>query len=167
MISKERLQELIKQNKTVYAPICGDRNCVEIDLLPNYFIDLEDNETALKCRYNGYQKVFVEYIKDLFETREDAEWCGEFECVERTERLNLPAWEDVKCERDYFTYKFHIKGNYDGFGRLMVVKDYAICVQAVSLGVLHQEYFNEPATKENYMIACRKVKDLFLGGKCE
>lgn len=79
-------------------------------------------------------------------------WEKEFGCIERTERLELPTWEESKeccticcfddVEFDYF------------------VHDNTYCLYQDCYKLLDLE-----ATKENYTFACRKAKELFLGEK--
>ena len=92
-------------------------------------------------------------------------WEKEFGCIENTERLELPTWETIPFERqNSYVKKFTIKGNCDYFGRL-VVDNNVIRVMGLVQGCLFEEYFNEIRSKENYTIACKIARDLFLGEK--
>ena len=154
MITKERLEELIEKNCTVYM---ANRYTEGIFLDKSNF-EVTDKELVFKY------KIYAVLLEDLFETKEDAEEYAEFGNITRTERLPyFPKYENIEYERGYFIRKFHIKDNYDGFGKLMVIKDFVILVQCSSLGVLHEEYFNKPATRENYNEARRLCIKLFKG----
>lgn len=147
MITKERLEELIEQDKVFYWVFNK-----EIRMLCNLSVP------------TYWKKNWELYGKDCFETKEDAEEYAEFGNITRTERLPyLPKWEDIEYENGFFIRKFHIKDNYNGLGKLMVIKDSVILVQCSSLGVLHEEYFNKPATRENYNEARRLCVKLFKG----
>lgn len=147
MISKERLEELIEQGATVWViRSCG----IFKRELKNRTFDFELLGVLVSNSGIPYERWF--YI-DLFETKEEAEWHKEFGCIERTEILKLPTWEEfLKTEE---TFMFKSKRN-----------------QIISLFrdentiYLEDETWNilrEDLTKENYTLACRKCKELFLG----
>lgn len=147
MIEKSRLEELIEQGANVYEIVYsynGDIVC-EYDLknLPTYY------------------KTNLEHFLDLhtvFETIEDAKWHKEFGCIERTERLELPTWEEFKLREPYNYFIFTSKDMQYGLGIGAYYREIIINNNG---SVLFQEKF----TKENYTLACRKAKELFLGEK--
>ena len=92
---------------------------------------------------------------------EELDWEKEFGCIVRTQTISLPTWEEVISDLkdvpfgDYVIREFEnvlliyyrCKNNEDIIG-LYKSKDYG------------EEWI---ATKENYTLACRKAKELFLG----
>lgn len=145
MISKERLEELINKCATVYMARAYTEG---IYLMPDNF---EVNDKELVFKY----KIYVVPLEDLFETKEEAEWHKEFGCIERTERLELPTWEEfLKLEK---IHSFKSKNN-----------QIVVLFRDGNTIYLEDEYWNilrEDLTKENYTLACRKAKELFLGEK--
>ena len=102
MISKERLEELIKQGATIWGvydySYSYDKPNKKVE-----FIDLDGF-------YNYYKDIdeFIMYQGDyseLFETEEEAKWFAEFGCIERTERLELPTWEELQNKREFYLGK--------------------------------------------------------------
>ena len=162
MISKERLKELIEQKATIYSVYCGE--VFEEKLTSNHFVGVADDEISLMQRYNGYEKDLVDYIRCLYETEEEANWVAEFKDIERTEKLELPTWEEVqKCS--LYTLYFNNQELY--LYRVYFNRD----AKTITIEEQNEEYlecFTEieelELTKENYLKACRKCKKLFLGG---
>lgn len=151
MITKNRLKELIIQNATIYGNGFG-----KIELIPDNDILIYENGN------NGYILYVLEpnkkyhneiFDEDLFETKEDAEWHKEFGCIERTERLVLPTWEEFKNDGEF---SFLDK---QGFEWDLYSPDDETRISLVG-GYNHFEY---EYSKENYTLACRKAKELFLG----
>ena len=156
MITKERLEELIEQGATVYEIVYnynGDIFC-EYDLknLPTY--------------HKNNLEHFL-YLHTVFETLEEAEWHKEFGCIERTERLELPTWEEFN-EMSSFIFE-----NKDGIMLEMAIwycdrEDLQIkTIKITNHNDWNIRLFEKPLTKENYTLACRKCKELFLGGSDE
>jgi hypothetical protein len=146
MITKERLQELIEQGATIYN---SSFNRVRLFTL-NKNMFYEDGELLEYDRYIGE---YVSWkVSELFETKQDAEWYREFGCIERTERLELPTWEESK-ECDTICCFGDVAFDY-------FVHDNTYCLYQDCYKLLDLE-----ATKENYILACRKAKELFLGEK--
>ena len=108
------------------------------------------------------------YFDKLFETKEEAEWHKEFGCLERTERLELPTWEE-------FNKKGYVEFFSEDKTKLVLEKTLTIDYdrEPISYYVLeividdynHTLLFEAEYTKENYTLACRKAKELFLGEK--
>ena len=161
MITKERLKELIEQGATIYE-ICTDLSIHELDLSV-----VKDKEMQIGEKWFAFSEPNTDYLfkmEHLCETMEDVEnfkWHKEFGCIERTERLELPTWEEV--EKDLKNYKegdFYIVDN-DHFS---LVYNKCYFNPSLFLYVNNGKYFWK-ATKENYTLACRKAKELFLGEK--
>jgi hypothetical protein len=146
MITKERLEELIEQEATIY--FIYNNNVDEKEGV--YKDDFILSETYVSIYWNTRShQIKYEY---LFETKEDAEWYREFGCIERTERLELPTWEESKecdtiCCFGDVAFDYFVHDNTYGL--------YQDCRKLLDL----------EATKENYTLACRKCVELFLGEK--
>lgn len=90
-------------------------------------------------------------------------WEKEFGCLERTERLELPTWEEFIESDNRFIKFISKKGN-----RCMIQRYYDdktnngfLYVMANGENLLEKGYY----TKENYYEACKLAKSLFLGEK--
>ena len=141
MIEKERLQELIEQQKQVwkiYKDTCQGVYQVPAGLFGIGFSSQVDETTP---------------FNELFETKEEAEWHKEFGCIERTERLELPTWEEFLILEKIYSFKS--KNN-----QIVVLfsDNHTIYLEDENWNILREDL-----TKENYTLACRKVKELFLG----
>ena len=162
MISKERLEELIKQEATIWADDYGKiQLCDKSEVCR--VISCEGESYCLSgfiydCEFFPFAVIPEELEEDV----EKGEWQYEMHAI-RLERFDPPAWEEIQYIKHYFIYKFSIKDNYDFFGRITILKDYNIKVSGLVQGVLFEEYFNEAASKDNYIKACTIARKLFLG----
>lgn len=152
MISRERLQELIENDGTVY---CVGDNVYKITLDKRYFCIL-GNYLQWSKFLDKPMLQRTPHIDDIYETKEDAEFAKEFKNVHRIDTLCLPTFEELKkIERfdfkakDGYKYTIHF---ISGFNTLAIT------------GQISNKYYGE-ATKENYMEACKMVKKLFLEGE--
>lgn len=161
MISKERLEELIEQGATIYSNEYG-----EIQLKKENDLSLYENGQnnyilyALEPNKKYHNEIFDE---DLFETEEEAKWFAEFGCIERTERLELPTWEEVSRDLQNVPAGNYVIKEFDDVS-LEYIKyrngNYAV------IGVYkYDDRLELEATKENYIKACRKCVELFKGEK--
>lgn len=137
MITKERLKELIEQGAQVwkiYKDTCQGVYQVPAGLFGIGFSSQVDETTP---------------FNELFETKEEAEWHKEFGCIERTERLELPTWEDFwnSGQTIWFTGKDGGQYGLSQYNREILLND-------TYIGYLD---------KESYYKACRKCKEIFLG----
>jgi transcriptional regulator with XRE-family HTH domain len=102
---------------------------------------------------------------ELLENNTEAlDWEKEFGCIERTERLVLPTWEEI--ERDFIINKQNA-GNYcvvEFWGSQEYSLDIVV-YNGDAMITISDDDFYEPLTKENYTLVCRKAKELFLGEK--
>ena len=150
-MTKERLEELIKQNGLVYFGTYNEDNVFILRevKLSNCFIC--DNYL-----HDGQDCCYYDFV-DLFETKEQAEWHCKMD-AERTERFEPPMWEDIE---DEYSFDFDCFTNQRRYGfRVIKHFDQIYIFKYNSFG----EYtFNEFATKENYEKACGIVRDLFKG----
>ena len=148
MIKKERLEELIEQGATVcnaYKDWDNVWHC--------RFGNVVQEENHLLFKENGSSlSVIMHNTNNLYETKEQAEWEWEFGCIERTERLELPTWEEFKNKYCIeFTAKTGNKVNILDFVNEIYISD--DCEFSATF----------ERTKEGYTLACRKAKELFLG----
>lgn len=160
MITKERLEELIEQGATIYRTYA---NCDVLEYkLDKTYIKV-DNAFLWK-KLNGAIKSVMYPLDQLFENREEAEWHKEFGCIERTERLHLPTWEEnlsINCifntpNNNLYSLKTRIKTGYS------IEKDNPYIIRLEKLRA-YDTFIDYEFTKENYTLACRKAKELFLG----
>lgn len=100
---------------------------------------------------------------EFLENNTDAlDWEKEFGNIVRTERLVLPTWEELKNilqTQKYFEVNF--KNKYETV---------SFCVNECQIAVVQQGHnylsgLDKEFNKENYILACRKAKELFLGEK--
>lgn len=171
MISKERLQELIKQGATIYAIISepfiagysNELKITPIALNNSYGISVEEYNKQNKCKPKFYQGGFVYRdicdANDIFETEEDAKWELEMTAI-RTETLKMPTWEEFvgKLKRkfkfiDKYGNRCSLNGYNDENGGFI-----DICVD------MHQKAEFD-YNKENYTEACKLCLKLFKGEK--
>lgn len=162
MISKERLDELIEQGATIYEVKYNNINSVS---LTNKIRFVSGKHKVIVFEPRPDEKyLHYKYFKNLFETKEEAEWHKEFGCIKRTEKLELPTWEEIKHD---FIYNKQSDGNYcvvEFFG----FQEYSLDIVVYNgdaMITISDEYFYNPLTKENYTLACRKAKELFLKGE--
>ena len=151
MITKKRLEELIKQKAKVY------------------FIQ---NESFI-AGYSSIIKIkefnLSEYsitVDELFETKEEAEWELEFGNIARTETLNLPTWKKIKRKPTIINFMSKdcrlcklclgeivaVIGN-----RTKSAKKRYVCVRIDK----DDHYFER--TEKGYIEACELCRKLFLG----
>lgn len=158
-ISKERLEELIKQGATIWY--VGKDYSVNanrmVDIRLGKFNKIENDYLLVKAgdgfhtpRYN-----FVAYLDGLFETRKQAEWHLKYHAT-RTEELNLPMWEEIEKIKEKDVYiiakpkemRFYI--------------DYKFLIPQIKLCTL-EDVFNWNLDEEGYLSACDLCLKLFKG----
>ena len=159
MISKKRLEELIEQGATIYDSWHGNEFFARD--IEKFYYDVVTYSFLL----NEYKTT----LEDLHEDYEDFKWYKEFGCIERVERLELPNFEKfLKYKKSINFYKNNYEYwlqkenyNYDNEIHDMKIEIYVYDSNLESSYCL----FCKPLTKENYLLACRKCKELFLGEK--
>lgn len=109
-------------------------------------------------------------IKNMIRYDEKAKWQEEFGHIERIERLKLPTWEEIDKEFNKSKYKKKKFGTYEivKFVGKKTENDYVleIFVDNYTKKFIGLSCFvRQPLTKENYILACRKAKELFLGNE--
>lgn len=152
MITRERLEELIENNGTVY---CVGDNVYKITLDKRYFCIL-GNYLQWSIVLNKLMPRRTPHIDDIYETKEDAEFVKEFKNITRTETLNLPTWEELKIIDEIKIY------GENGKQYLVQADEYDISVYA-SDGYDFILYKRLKRTKDNYIKACTIARKLFLG----
>lgn len=148
MIERERLEELIKQSATIYQ-VYVDATIIKMKLDKDFKVD----NAHLCKKLKGVVKSCGYPLYKLFETLEGAEWYKEFGCIERTEKLELPTWEEFLKAEKYFLFKAKNSQNI-----FLFRENNTIYIEDEKWNILREEL-----TKENYILACRKAKELFLG----
>lgn len=159
-ITKERLQELIKQGATIweynYEPfIAGYSSIIHINPLQldtNCYIE-DDKLYTQRAEERSDFDIFEAELKDIFETRKQAEWYLKYHAT-RTEELDLPTWEEPKADQiTTFMCKDHREA------RLYVSKFYnCVCIEIGDWTEFREEY-----SEENYIKACDLCVKLFKG----
>lgn len=179
MVTKNRLEELIKNNARVY--IKKDLNFNPCSLTADngtntYFdkvatYDNFDKECYL-ISYTCNRETGVAVgntickLEDIYEEKE-AQWELENTAIVE-DVLKFPQWQDIKFDaRGRFVKRFHIKDDYDYFGELRVIniddEHGTIVVQEVSAGSGGETFFDRGLTEENYKMACKICIKLFKG----
>lgn len=145
---------------TIYTTYGGYVSEINLHKKYDYTTDNYLFEADMVAGEVGYRKY---PFNMLFETQEDAEWHREFGCIERTERLVLPTWEEVyeTANRNIFYFEKGIIGKINGT-RYPNFDEREIEIKNIYLDNI---LFKKPLTKENYTLACRKCVELFLGEK--
>ena len=166
MITKERLEELIKEEKTIYCVDWGNyieelELCAkdEIAIIGEVYNEPKECLRHYRGKYGGSDAYM---FKNLFATKEEAEWHKEFGNITRTETLKLPTWEefikDFESIKNFGTYPVV---DFDGLYMDIFVDNYG------KKFIVMTTQPKMPLTKKNYTLACRKCKELFLGGENE
>ena len=167
MISKERLEELIKEEKGCYI-LANAYTIGYIHLNKRYEPIIETNEDGYNLWvFTSNEYDFRDCIHDysLFETKEEAEWYLEFGNITRTETLKLPTYKQV-CDMIYSSKVYKAYGSltiktFDKITfRYMRQIDDNICL---FIDRLNETQYLGSLTKENYIKACKLCKKLFLG----
>lgn len=158
MITKERLEELIKEEKGCYI-FANAYTIGYIHLNKKYEPIIEVNENGYNLWiFTSNEFDFRDCIHDysLFETKEDARWELEMTAT-RTETLKMPTWEEfIKIKH----YSF-LGNNYTFYN---LYKRYNKLYLEFSFD---DEYYHQSdkwdLTKENYIEACKLCLRLFKG----
>ena len=166
MIKKERLEELIEQGATIWhfaenndnfeRTIIREislKNCKPIirdfSNAKNVFIGLN-----YQSPNRGSYAIDENEFEYFFETKEDAEEYAEFGNITRTERLELPSWEDILEDPEKIVW-FNSKND--------LLCRFNISFENVFLIIDTRIIFNKPLTRENYNEARRLCVKLFKG----
>lgn len=161
MITKERLEELIKKRATIYyITICNDGikerfEICDIDLflkctiIENYTFSDGFKADVLRICYTYYP------LKELYETKKQAKWALKYHAT-RTEELELPMWEEL----DGADFDMSFIDTRKIKHQIWVTNDDGICVTNPQLDD-ENKYWSY--SKENYIEACNYCLKLFKG----
>ena len=162
MITKERLEELLEENSTIYTTYGGYVSEINLDFLSDYIEGnylFEANLVAQEINHIQYT------FNILFETKEDAKFASKYQNISRIDYLNLPTYEefiknyqsfgddlipDEKCV--IFTCKDGVYSLYACDNEIWVGKDTDGSVM-----------FHKELNRDNYIEACDICVKLFKG----
>lgn len=157
-MTKERLEELIKQGATVWIDDFGEYKLDEKHCEICKINDLRGNFLGRYCfwyeyDYNGEKCHSECEFEDIEENVERGKWHWEMDAC-RTERFEPPMWEEIE---NYYDFRFVVNNK---CLRLYIRKD----VDCIVLFTEDDDrIFEASATKENYEKACEIVKKMFKG----
>ena len=141
MISQERLEELIKNNKPIY--IC-----------------LSNQTTASKSisKYNALDyavAIISSFSNNIYENEDDAKWDMEMSCKEIRE-LKFPTYENYSGQVIRFKC---------GFETIEMSVDKSVDDEVITVIEYpkNNNLFIDSLTKENYIKACKLCLKLFKG----
>ena len=146
MITKERLEELIKQKAIIYHKLCYGVEPIK----------------AIDYDYEWYG------LNDIFETKEEAELYLEFGDIQKIERLSLPSFEEF-CREKSFNFSYYSKFNCFNYCKIKLVEENIEIEIIYNITTFTPDYvkgenvFKKECNMENYIEACRLAKKLFLG----
>lgn len=184
MITRERLEELIKQGATIWSDALWYKGKIplintdtdEYRVVVLNYADAENVDSSPYVYLNHHMKGTEDIydgdwcLEDLREDADRAEW--EYNMTtEHTDKFQPPMWEDLPIEWDFYfvkdKYMFHFGyENHNGDQRVIVSKcEYACEYGSDGYHVIYEKFGN--ATKENYIKACEIVRDLFNKGDKE
>lgn len=128
---------------------------------------VQNGSMSVKDTAEANTKILQDFILNLQQENErnkaEAEFYAEFSCIERTERLELPTWEEFsKWDKSIKFYNNSTKYSMYVFVKNKNTKNCRIIIYADN-GEQDWFVFEQPLTQENYLKACRKCKELFLG----
>ena len=172
MITKQKLEELIEQRRQIFAVAfynCKENTKVVAGIAKIYLVESHEiNFDGCKTAYDLSDLPYFDK-KYLFETLEEADaeanLIKEFENIKRTERLDLPLWGEFNKNTQLADFVGKNKNRYKLLCYNLINDDNSKQV----IDILEYtdgdcgNIFREPLTKENYILACRKCKELFLG----
>ena len=159
-ISKERIDELIKNKAKIYGiSKSGEVFCLGLKFREQAL----NNKKWLENKYEVYSK--------FYENKEDAEFVARYH-TKRPVYFNPPTYEEfLKLNNQSVCWDFLTKDNQQNFiliddinaenDTLKPKKEWTVIVQDEYCDYI----FEEPLTKENYYKAVEKARKLFLGEK--
>lgn len=141
MISKERLEELVKKGATIYEAKYGNINSVDFskNKVRWFCRDCITLEPSLVERYGNHK-----YYKNLFETKEEAEEYLKYGNITRTEKFPYVSWKEF-CEGKRM--RFDGKNGSCYCCELEYIKERFVVIYKP---LLDGCIFREPLTRENY-----------------
>lgn len=155
MISKERLQELIKQEATIWADRYGKIQLCEKSEVRRV-ISCEGESYCLSgFIYDCEFFPFAVKPEELEEDVKKGEWQHEMH-ASRLEQFDPPVWEEINENTDW-RFRFFTR---DGRDYRFVVNSFIECIDLESE---YGESYCFDFTKEDYIKACTIARKLFLG----
>lgn len=149
MIARERLEQLIEKGAEIWH-LCGRKDIRKTNArdIPTHY------------RLNNFKdwELYKEYY---FETKEDAEEYAEFGNITRTEKLELPSWEDVKKDSETLKYGTYTIAEYKHLFslNLKILKYFPTQIVLFT----DTEKYGWNLSRENYNEARRLCVKLFKG----
>ena len=156
-MTKERLQWLIENEVFIYA--CSGGEIYELPLSKHDWIGERDG----KVLYSNYQCNADFYIEKLFETKKDAEFQRDYGRIERVDTISFPNPCDINETSNFQVYFVDPIGKI--FRLIASFPNNFIGIHSVEQNREAETLFFKPATKENYLLACEKARQRFLGEK--
>lgn len=160
-ITKERLQELINKEATIYY-LMGKDVCLiylneDYDVEEVYFGDCFEY-------WLYYQNSIYKSLDELYETEDQAKWRLKYHAT-RTEELDLPTWEEFITDDKY---KYHYGLSFFDFDNYRLVaciptEDDNTEFIGIDVDRNTELYHWDKATEENYEKACDLCLKLFKG----
>lgn len=151
MITRERLEELIEQGKTIWRK---NNKVIGKIVLANKQYEFSKNG-CLCLLLRDYDVWGFYSFETLFETKKQAEWALKYHAT-RTEELDLPVWEEIEKIKEKDVYiiakpremRFYI--------------DYKFLIPQIKLCTL-EDVFNWNLDEKGYLSACDLCLKLFKG----
>lgn len=157
MITKERLEELIKEGATIYY-LSGHEVSI-IFLNEDWSVDNVYFGGGEAERWLYYKDIIYKPLNQLFETQKQAEWALRYYAT-RTEELDLPMWEEF-CKLCELVVNFEIQiTDKNKVVHLLYKSGNYINIWNMDDKTVE---FSEKATEENYIKACDLCLKLFKG----
>lgn len=163
-MTRERLEELIKQKGIVYCPMNLNGFIVEYDLSVFRCQIASDDEKVFACIFNADYEGGCYHLRDVFETREQALWSAKIR-ANRIEIFDPPMWDDIDTQYEFNFFDRHF------------IRPGIYCVRHMRFSVYNgdkdkevylydetsreYEIYEQHATKEHYEKACEIVRELF------
>ena len=149
-ITKERLDELIKEGATVYSLDKQVKYPIPIFLKDGENVVVNDNELVNSVRV-------IDKIENLYETQKEAKWHLKYHAT-RIEELNLPYWTDIVRHKDDDVYKIASFRTKNGNKYNLLFKKGDLSLWNVRESRVIWVYL---ATEENYTKLCDLCVKLF------
>lgn len=165
MITKERLEELIEQGATIYEIkkdfyIVDPSEIVKIEKIKSHLLkEFLDSHLEFNEWHGGTDRLY----KELFETKEEADFALRYKRIPKIEYLDLPTWEEfITKDKTTTFYKNQVKYQMYIFVKNKNTDNCKIIIYADDNS---QDWivFEKPLTKENYIEACKLCLRLFKG----
>lgn len=171
MITKERLEQLIKEEATIWHDDFGkiklNKNTCKICDVQGWTRIHIYWALCIEYKYNNEKYHHDINIDELEEDVETAEWHNEMDC-RRWEELEFPTWKEVTKFPDTRMFcEFYVDEGDNVYKYTLdkdISKDEIIIIQYDILEDSGDVIWSEKFNKENYKKACLKCKELFLGG---